>query len=130
MHGTPLGTAGVIHLAAAVWVLCAGGIQLLRTKGTPSHRMLGWSWMLAIVVVSVSSFWLHELRPVFFGLGPIHILSIWVLICVVVSVYSARHDHIIRHRNFAVGAYLGAVVAGSFAIYGSNRLLHQWLFGA
>lgn len=122
--------AGVVHFAAASWVLLAGGVQLARAKGTLSHRALGWSWMIAISVVAISSFWMHDLEPIVLGLGPIHFLSLWTLFCVAASLYLASRKNITGHRNFAVGAYIGTVVAGFFAFYGSNRVLHIWLFGA
>lgn len=115
-----LGLGGIVHVTAASWVLVAGGFQLARAKGTVSHRALGWSWMLAISLVAISSFWIHDLEPVALGLGPIHFLSLWTLFCVAASPYL---------RNLAVGAYIGTVVAGFFAFYGSNHVLHLWLFG-
>jgi len=117
-----------IHLTAALWVLALGGLQLASAKGTPSHRWIGWSWMLAMVVAAISSFWLTSPNNLFMGYGPIHLLSIWVLICVVVSVMAVRRGNIRRHRGFAIGAYLGTVGAAIGAIAMPGRLLHGFFF--
>ncbi|MCP8688103.1 DUF2306 domain-containing protein [Marinobacterium sedimentorum] len=118
-----------IHIAAALWVLLAGLVQLLLPKGTGRHRALGWSWMLAMLVVSLSSFGMPGFADWLYGYGPIHLLSVWVLICVAVSVASARFGYIRRHRAFAVGAYLGTVGAALGALLVPGRLLHGMLFG-
>lgn len=117
-----------IHLAAALWVLAVGGLQLASAKGTPTHRWIGWSWMLAMVVAALSSFWLTSPSNLFMGYGPIHLLSIWVLVCVAVSVIAVRRGNIRRHRGFAVGAYLGTVGAAIGAIALPGRLLHSVFF--
>lgn len=124
-----LGPAGILHLAAACWVLLAGAVQLSRAKGTPGHRALGWSWMAALAVVSISSFRLHSHLDIYFGFSWIHLLSIWVLFCIVASLYNVRRGNLRGHRGFAVGAYLGAIVAGVFAVAAQGRLLHELLFG-
>ena len=120
--------AVTLHLIAALWALLAGGFQLLTRKGTQLHRVVGWSWMTAMVIVAVSSFWLTGFMDVFHGYSPIHLLSVWVLVCVAVSVYSARAGHIRRHRAFAVGAFIGVIGAGLGAL-APGRLIYQWLVG-
>ncbi|WP_200916549.1 DUF2306 domain-containing protein [Jeongeupia sp. HS-3] len=120
---------GAIHLSAAAWVIAAGTSQLLFRKGTRLHRLVGWSWMLAMVIVAVSSFWLHSAAAVWLGLSAIHLLSLWVLFCVGASTHAIRQRHIPRHKSFATGAYVGAIVAGVFALTGQNRFLQQWISG-
>ncbi|HBM83967.1 MAG TPA: hypothetical protein DD808_06875 [Halieaceae bacterium] len=117
-----------IHLAAALWVLAIGAFQLASTKGTPRHRVLGWSWMVAMMVAALSSFWLTSHLDWFMGYGPIHLLSIWVIICVVISVSAIRCGNIRRHRGFAVGAYLGTLGAAVGALAMPGRLLHTYFF--
>lgn len=117
-----------IHLTAAIWVFLAGINQLFARKGTKVHKIVGWSWMVAMVIVAVSSFWLTGFMDLFWGFSPIHLLSIWILVCVAVSLYSARTGNIKRHRAFAVGAFYGVIGAG-IGILAPDRLIHQWLFG-
>jgi uncharacterized membrane protein len=120
--------AVLIHLTAAVWALAVGGVQLATRKGTPMHRALGWSWMIGMAIVAISSFWLTGFMNVLWGYGPVHLLSLWVLFCIVYSIYSARTGNIKRHRTFAVGAFFGVVGAGLGAL-APGRLVGSWVFG-
>jgi uncharacterized membrane protein len=124
-----LGHAGVVHLVGAAWALLVGAVQLSRPKGTPSHRLLGQSWMLAMIVVAVSSFWLQGFMDLFMGLSPIHLLSFWVLFCVAASLYHVRNRNITWHKVYVVGAYVGTVGAGIGAVVGETRIIHLWLIG-
>ncbi|KEA61760.1 putative membrane protein [Marinobacterium lacunae] len=120
--------ATYIHITAALWAILAGVSQLLGEKGSTFHRALGWTWMLAMTVTAISSFWLTGLMNLFWGYSPIHLLSLWVLVCVVVSVMSARAGNIKRHKAFAVGAFWG-VIGAAIGTLMPGRLIHQWLFG-
>ena len=117
-----------IHLTAALWALLAGISQLSTPKGTRFHKMVGWSWMAAMVIVAVSSFWLTGFMDLFWGYSPIHLLSVWILVCVAVSLHSAKTNNIKRHKAFAIGAFYGVVGAGIGAL-APGRVIHQWLFG-
>lgn len=120
--------AVTIHLIAALWALLAGFSQLITTRGTKRHKLVGWSWMVSMVIVAVSSFWLTGFMDLLWGFSPIHLLSIWVLVCVVVSFYSAQTGNIRRHRRFAIGAFYG-VVGAAIGTLAPGRLIHQWFFG-
>lgn len=84
--------------------------------------------MAAMIVASVSSFWLTSPNNGFMGYGPIHLLSIWVVVCVIVSVSAVRRGNLKRHRGFAVGAYIGSVAAAIGALAVPGRLLHTLFF--
>ncbi|GAB2800690.1 DUF2306 domain-containing protein [Halomonas shantousis] len=118
-----------IHLVAALWALAFGAVQLISTKGTRKHRWRGWSWMLAMIVTAVSSFWLHSDLAILGPFSNIHLLSLWVLVCVVISLLAVRRRRLDIHRNFLVGAYLGLLGAGLGAL-APGRLISGWLFGA
>lgn len=117
-----------IHLLAALVAIAIGAAQLAGRKGTRQHKFIGWTWMAAMVVVAVSSFWLQGFMDLIWGLGPIHLLSLWILVCVTAAVYSARVGKIRTHKNFTVGAYCGVVGAGLGAL-APGRMLNQALFG-
>lgn len=101
-----------IHLFAALWGLVFGAVQLLSAKGSRRHRWLGWSWVLAMVVTAVSSFWLSGSLALLGPFSVIHLLSVWILVCLVISMLAVRRRRLNTHRDFLVGAYLGLVGAG------------------
>ena len=68
-----------IHLAAVAPAVAIGVAQLFMTKGTRLHKAMGWIWVLAMVVVALSSFWIMEIRKGA-GWSVIHLLSAWTLI--------------------------------------------------
>jgi uncharacterized membrane protein len=43
--------AVIIHLIFALTAFVIGGFQLVTQKGTRTHRMLGYTWVVAMVVV-------------------------------------------------------------------------------
>ena len=85
-----------IHLLGAVPALVIGAVMLFREKGTPSHKALGRVWVALILLVSISSFFVFEIRD---GAGPspIHLLSIWTLIAVSLALYHNALPRTARH---------------------------------
>ena len=103
-----------LHVAAAVLALLLGAVILAREKGTRSHRLLGRTWLGAMVVVALSSFWIFELRD---GAGPswIHVLSVWTLVSLALAVWFIRRGNVRAHRGFMVGTFAGLAIAGLLA---------------
>jgi len=94
----------------------------------PFHKAFGWIWLGAILMVSLSSFWIRGNFNWPFGYGPIHLLSLWVIVCVYKSITSIRNGNIKRHKGFLIGAYFGSIGAGIAAILLPGRFLHGVLF--
>ena len=119
----------IIHLIFAVLAIVIGTVQLLRTKGTQSHKLVGRFWMFAMLVAALSSFFIKGgFDEPYWGFNGIHLLSLWVMFCVPFSLYSAIKHNVNRHKRYAIGAYVGTFIAGVVAILTPDRLLYQWLF--
>ena len=86
----PLATR--VHAFAAMAAFALGAAQLAAPKGTVPHRTIGWIWVLLMVTVAMTSFWIHDLR-VWGEWSPIHLLSIFTLIMLPAAVI-----HAVRHR--------------------------------
>ena len=118
-----------LHALVALLAMAVGAIQLAARKGTPRHRWLGFLWVSAMVVVSLSSFWIHEFR----WWGPfsiIHALSILVLVTLIYSVNAARRGNITAHRRSMVRLYLLALLlTGAFTLV-PGRTMHAVLLGS
>ena len=85
--------------------------------------------MVSMLLAALTSFFIAGAFPeIIWGLSGIHGLSVWVLISISISWSSARKGNIKRHKNFAVGAFVGTVIAGLFAVMMEGRFLNQLLF--
>jgi uncharacterized membrane protein len=105
-----------------------GAVQLYRPKGTPSHRVMGWTWAILMALVAGSSFFIHTICTV----GPfsiIHLLSIFTLIALPLAIHRARQHRIAQHARAMKLLFLGAlVIAGVFTL-GPGRIMHDVVFG-
>src|SRR5260221_3536070 len=117
----------LLHIAAAVAALSLGTLVLLLRKGTASHRILGRVWVGFMLIATLSSFWLFELRR---GAGPslVHLLSIGTLVSLACAIYFIRRGNVRRHRGFMVGTFAGLVAAGLAAAFAPGRTLQILLF--
>jgi uncharacterized membrane protein len=115
------------HALAAMAAVIIGGAQLASAKGTLQHRALGWIWVGLMVYVAGSSFFISELR-LWGAFSPIHLLSIWTLLSLVMSVYHARQGNILQHKIWMVLLYvLALLVTGVFTLW-PDRVMHSVLF--
>jgi uncharacterized membrane protein len=125
-----LNTAPVVqvHAFAAMAAFVLGVMQLAAPKGTLPHRMIGWTWVLLMVLIAGSSFWIHDLRM----LGPfsvIHLLSIFTLVMLPLAVMHARRHRVAQHRAAMISIFVGAlVIAGLFTLL-PGRVMHAVVFG-
>lgn len=119
--GNPMPLQIVIHLYAAIIALIIGVTVLSLKKGTRLHRSLGRVWVVAVVVASVSSFWIREIGGIA-GFSWIHLLSVWTLVSLGYAVYFIRHGRVAEHRKAMIGTFLGLSIAGLLALFPSRRL--------
>jgi uncharacterized membrane protein len=117
-----------VHVAAALGALLVGVVQLAGVKGTTRHRVLGWSWVLMMAVVALSSFWIRDIRT-FGPWSPIHLLSIAALATLPLAVLAARRGSVRRHQRIMTTLFAGAlVVAGLFTLL-PGRIMSKVVFG-
>lgn len=117
-----------VHLGAALIALPLGLVQLLRRKGTRIYRIIGFAWIVAMIVAGGSSFGIQSITRGH-GFSPIHILSVWTLIALSVAFVAIRRGNYRLHRGFMIGSYLGLVGAGIGAVAFPGRVLYVFLFG-
>ncbi|MFD1486703.1 hypothetical protein [Ancylobacter vacuolatus] len=87
--------------------LALGTVQLAAPKGTLPHRSLGWLWSGLLATVAVSSFWIHGMR--WFGpFGPIHILSLFVIVSLPLALLRAHRGDVTRHARARPACSTGA----------------------
>jgi uncharacterized membrane protein len=127
----PLLTAPAViqwHAFAALGAFGLGAVQLTAPKGTIPHRLCGWIWAILMLMVVVSSFFIHTIR-LWGPWSPIHLLSVFTLIMLPLAVLSARRHRVDRHRQAMTGLFVGAlVIAGAFTLL-PGRIMHAVVFG-
>lgn len=115
-----------LHAAAAILAFGVGLLQLTRPKGDRAHRALGYLWAAAMLVVALSSFWIHELNH-WHGFSWIHLLSLYVLATLPIAVLHARRGNVRAHRFNMIGMFVGAlVIAGAFTLL-PGRIMYRVL---
>ena len=117
-----------VHAVAAMSAFVLGVVQFAAPKGTLPHRTVGWIWVLLMLAVAISSFWIHEIRLVG-PWSPIHLISIFVLITVPLGVWRAHRHRVADHRRIMISVFSGAlVIAGLFTLL-PGRIMHAVVFG-
>jgi uncharacterized membrane protein len=117
-----------LHAFTAMAAFALGAVQLSAPKGTLPHRTAGWIWVALMVVVAVSSFFIHDLR-IWDAWSPIHLLSVFTLAMLPLAVMHARRHRVDRHRRAMIAIFVGAlVIAGVFTL-APGRIMHAVVFG-
>jgi uncharacterized membrane protein len=116
-----------LHIAAALLALLLGTVQLVGIKGTGLHRLIGWSWVIAMLTVAVSSLFIRQINPGAFSW--IHLLSGWTLIAVPMAIFAIRKGRIGSHASGMTWTFVGGlIVAGAFTFL-PGRLMWEVFFG-
>ena len=117
-----------LHAFAAITAFALGIVQLSAPKGTLPHRTIGWIWVTLMVIVSLSSFWIHQLR-LWGPWSPIHLISIFTLVTLPLAVWAAHRHAVERHRRAMTAIFFGAlVIAGLFTVV-PGRIMYKVVFG-
>lgn len=118
-----------LHAFAAMAAFVLGAVQLAAPKGVLPHRVLGWGWVGLMALVAGSSLFIRSAWPVVGPFGPIHLLSVWVLLVLPVAVRAARQHRVAPHGRAMRNLFLGGlVIAGAFTFW-PGRIMHAVVFG-
>jgi len=116
-----------LHIAAALTALLLGTIQLIGVKGTTAHRVIGWTWVVAMAVTAVSSLFIRQINGGAFSF--IHLLSGWTIIALPMAVYAARRHRVAAHRRGMTGMFVGGLIVAGLLTFLPGRLMYQMFFG-
>jgi uncharacterized membrane protein len=117
-----------LHAFAAMAAFVLGLVQFAGPKGTMPHRARGWTFVLLMAIVSVTGFFIHEIR-LWGPWSPIHLLAIFTLVMLPLGVWHARRHAIRPHAGTMIGIFLGGLVlAGAFTFL-PGRIMHEVAFG-
>ena len=117
-----------LHALAAIAAFALGAVQLVRPKGTPSHRALGWAWVALMAAVALSSIFVNT-TCTFGPFSWIHLLTLLTLISLPYGVIAARRHNVRGHAITMITLFVGAlVIAGGFTFV-PGRIMHDVAFG-
>jgi uncharacterized membrane protein len=117
-----------LHAFAAMAAFALGVVQLAAPKGTLPHRTIGWIWVALMLIVSVTAFWIHELR-VWGPWSPIHLLAIFTLVTLPLAVLHARRHRVSQHRNAMIAIFTGALLIAGLFTFVPGRIMYAVAFG-
>ena len=113
----------------ALLAVVIGGVQLMSAKGIPQHKVLGYIWVSLMMYLSISSFFISEIR-LWGAYSPIHLLSAWTVLTLCTGVYFARADNIKAHQlNMQLFYDLALILTGLFTLL-PKRVMGQIFFDA
>jgi uncharacterized membrane protein len=104
----------LFHTGCGVASLLFGGAVVGMRKGTLPHRVAGWLYVVAMLLLCVTSFWIYEL---FESFGPFHACAIVSLVSIVGGMCAPLFRHWIGqawlevHYKFMLWSYVGLVMA-------------------
>jgi uncharacterized membrane protein len=117
-----------VHAFTAMAAFALGALQLSAPKGTLPHRAVGWTWVVLMLVVATSSFFIHELR-MWGEWSPVHLLSVYTLAMLPFAVMHARRHRVDRHRHAMIAIFIGALVIAGLFTLAPGRIMHAVVFG-
>ncbi len=115
-----------VHLSMAMTALIIGIVQMSGVKGNRLHRVLGWTWVIAMTGTAVSSFFIRELNHGSFSL--IHLLSGWTLIALPMALVAIRAGKVAAHARAMMGLFLGGLLIAGVLSFIPGRLMWQMFF--
>ena len=117
-----------VHAIMAMIAIILGGIQLSMKKGGAIHKLLGRVWVGLMLIVAISSLFIHEIK-LWGAYSPIHLLSLWTIFSLGLGIYFVRVGNIKRHKQVMIALYFFALIlTGFFTLY-PGRIMHQILIG-
>lgn len=112
-----------LHAYSAMFALVVGTLQWFTRKGSTVHVATGYTWVISMLIVCISSFWIHEIKT-YGNYSPIHLLTLWTLFSLAIAIYRARQHRIQSHKSWMINLYVFAlIITGGFTFL-PGRTMH------
>jgi uncharacterized membrane protein len=115
-----------VHLAGIAVAILVGLVLMIGVKGSGAHRILGWTWVLAMMTGAVSSLFIRMLNHGAFSY--IHLISGWTIIALPMAVAAARSHRVKLHARLMTGLFTGGLVFAGLLAFIPGRLMWQLFF--
>jgi uncharacterized membrane protein len=116
-----------LHLLGVAVALVTGLTLLAGVKGTTAHRVLGWTWVVAMMTAAVSSLFIRMINHGHFSF--IHLLSGWTILALPMGVAFARRHRVKLHARTMTGLFTGGLVLAGLLAFMPGRLMWEMVFG-
>lgn len=116
-----------VHAYAAIAAFVLGALILFRRKGGRVHRALGRVWVALMLVVALSSFFIHTIR-LWGPWSPIHLLSIATLVSLTYGVAMIRRRNVEAHMWTMRSTYMGALIVAGLFTFVPGRIMYEVVF--
>ena len=117
-----------IHAGAALFALVVGPFALWRKCKDIWHRLAGRVWIMLMLIVATSAWFIHGIRWVG-PFGPIHLFAIWTYWSLFVAMRHVRAGRYRAHGAEMRSLYLYALgIAGLFTLL-PGRAMQAIIFG-
>jgi uncharacterized membrane protein len=116
-----------LHVLSVTTAFVAGIVIFLLPKGTGYHRLLGWTFVVAMIGASATS--IMMIRDFNTGINFLHVFTVITAVSLTLGLYAIRRGDVKGHAGNMVGLFVGGLlVAGSFSFI-PGRLMWRMLFG-
>lgn len=116
-----------VHLTAALTALAIGIVLMMRVKGTGLHKILGWTWVVAMGITAVSSLFIRHMNHGHFSF--IHLLSGWTIVALPGAVYAIRRGKVSAHRRAMTAMFVGGLLLAGLFTFIPGRLMWSVFLG-
>ncbi|MFD2561184.1 DUF2306 domain-containing protein [Aquimarina rubra] len=107
-----LSTIGIIHFTSSIISLISGTMVLVKSKGTKTHRQLGYLYTIAMLIVLATSFMLYRLHGSFGILHWFAVISSITLLCGIIPMLIKRPKGYLKlHLSFMYWSVIGLYCA-------------------
>lgn len=121
------GPAVQIHLIGVTAAILVGVVLLAGRKGRLTHRILGWTWVVAMGAVAVSSLFIRMINHG--QLSWIHLFTGWTLIALPLGVAFARTHRVKMHARMMTGLFVGGLMVAGLFTFIPGRLMWRVFLG-
>lgn len=116
-----------IHATSAMLAIALGPVAIYRQRRDRIHKTVGYIWVVAMVSVAITSFWIHTFA-VIGPFSPLHGLALLALWSVYEGMRHAFAGRIAAHRAAMTSLYWnGLLVAGLFNFL-PGRTINRMVF--
>ncbi|MBW1297761.1 DUF2306 domain-containing protein [Aquimarina litoralis] len=107
-----LSTVGIIHFASSIISLISGTIVIAKSKGTKTHKQVGYVYTLSMIILLITSFMIYRLHGTF---GVLHwfsvISSITLLLGMLPMILKRPKSYLHLHLSFMYWSVIGLYCA-------------------